>query len=121
MFLSIEEPIITEDSTFLDRLGLGGQTLLIGMLTVFAMLFVIYLAMIGMRAIFARKAPKTEKSDAAPEEKPIPASVPQSESTIPATQSDDCAIVAAITAAIASYTGKAPASFRVVSFKRRTR
>ena len=32
---------------------------------------------------------------------------------------DDCAIVAAIVAAISAHTGKAPTSFRVVSFKRR--
>ena len=55
MFLSIEEPIINEDSTFLERLGLGGETLLIGMLIVFAMLFVIYLALVAIRAILGRK------------------------------------------------------------------
>ena len=56
MFLSIDNPIITDESSFLDRLGLGGQTLLLGMVVVFAMLFVIYLCMVAMQAVFTRKS-----------------------------------------------------------------
>lgn len=121
MFLSIEEPIINEDSTFLDRLGLGGETLLIGMVIVFAMLFIIYLALIAIRAILGKKkdepaqqppVQETHLSDAAPQ------ITPSDNTTAPA--ADDRALVAAITAAIAAYTGEAPTSFRVVSFKKRT-
>ncbi len=119
MFLSIEEPIINEDSTFLERLGLGGETLLIGMLIVFAMLFVIYLALVAIRAILGRK-----KDEAAqPKEAQPLASAPAPQITqTPATAAqatDDRALVAAISAAIAAYTGEAPTSFRVVSFKKR--
>lgn len=121
MFLSIEEPIINEDSTFLDRLGLGGETLLIGMIIVFAMLFVIYLALVAIRAILGRKkdepaqqppVQETHLSNAAPQITPS--------DHIMAPAADDRALVAAITAAIAAYTGEAPTSFRVVSFKKRT-
>ena len=39
--------------------------------------------------------------------------------SVPDTQTSDEELVAAITVAIAAYTGDAPSSFRVVSFKKR--
>lgn len=119
MFLSIDNPIITDESSFLDRLGLGGQTLLLGMVVVFAMLFVIYLCMVAMQAVFTRKSPKTAKGTAS--EKPVETPEPAMQVTeaVPDTQTSDEQLVAAITAAIAAYTGDAPSSFRVVSFKKR--
>lgn len=120
MFLSIQEPIITEDSTFLERLGLGGETLLIGMIIVFAMLFVIYLALTAIRAILAGKR---NDSPEHPAEKEAASSavVPEAPAAVlpAAPQADDRALIAAITAAIAAYTGETPTSFRVVSFKKR--
>ena len=62
MFLSIDNPIITDESSFLDRLGLGGQTLLLGMVVVFAMLFVIYLCMVAMQAVFTRNPQKPQRT-----------------------------------------------------------
>lgn len=118
MFLSIENPIITDESSFLDRLGLGAQTLLIGMVVVFAMLFIIYLAMLAMQAVFAGKSKKA----AANTEKAAPADIaPPAAAEEPAADAgtDDLELVAAITAAVAAYTGDAPSSFRVVSFKKR--
>ena len=119
MFLSIDNPNITDESSFLDRLGLGGQTLLLGMVVVFAMLFVIYLCMVAMQAVFIRKSPKTAKGTAS--EKPVETPEPAMQVTeaVPDTQTSDEQLVAAITAAIAAYTGDAPSSFRVVSFKKR--
>lgn len=119
MFLSIDNPIITDESSFLDRLSLGGQTLLLGMAVVFAMLFVIYLCMIAMQAVFTRKSAKPAKSTAS--EKPVETPEPAMQVTesVPDTQTSDEQLVAAITAAIAAYTGDAPSSFRVVSFKKR--
>lgn len=117
MFLSIDNPIITDKSSFLDRLSLGGQTMLLGMIVVFAMLFVIYLCMIAMQAVFTRKSKKTAKDTVS--EKPVEAPAVQTIESVPDTQMSDTQLVAAITAAIAAYTGDAPSSFRVVSFKKR--
>lgn len=116
MFLSIDNPIITDESSFLDRFSLGGQTLLLGMVVVFAMLFVIYLCIVAMQAVFTRKSLKTAKDTAS--EKSAQAAMQATES-VPDTQTSDEELVAAITAAIAAYTGDAPSSFRVVSFKKR--
>ncbi len=113
MFLSIEEPVITENSSIFDRMGLGASTLLIGMLVVFAMLGIIFIALQIMRAVFKRnaiKAKKARNAEAAEAPVPVPA---------PAPASDDSAVVAAIIAAISAHTGKAPDTFRVVSFKKR--
>lgn len=116
LLLSIENPIITEDSSFLDRLGLGGQTLLVGMLVVFAMLFVIYLVMIALQAFFTKKK-NSHPTEAPASETQSP--IPNTPDPAPAISTNDTDIIAAITAAIAAYTDKSPSSFRVVSFKRR--
>lgn len=119
MFLSIDNPIITDESSFLDRLSLGGQTLLLGMIVVFAMLFVIYLCMSAMQAVFTRKQKKAVKDTASENHTEAPAPVVQTSEAVSDTQTSDAQLVAAITAAIAAYTGDAPSSFRVVSFKKR--
>jgi sodium pump decarboxylase gamma subunit len=112
-------PQITQDSSIFDRLALGGSTLLLGMVIVFAVLGIIFIALQIMRAVFtknATKAKNTEKSVQNVEEKteePAPVEAPA------VAPEDDCAIVAAIVAAISAYTGKAPEGFRVVSFKKR--
>ena len=120
MFLN-GTPAATEKSgldLFLDQ---GLSTLLIGMLVVFAILGIIFVALTIMRAIFkrdaikAKKARKAEEVSAQAEE--AAAIAIEAEETAPAT--DDSAIVAAIVAAISAYTGKAPEGFRVVSFKKR--
>ena len=110
---------ITKDSSVLDRLTLGGSTLLLGMAMVFAVLGIIFIALQIMRAAFTKNAPKAKKAEnavqnvAAKTEEPAPVAEPA------AAPEDDCAIVAAIVAAISAYTGKAPEGFRVVSFKKR--
>ena len=112
---------ITKDSSILDRLTLGGSTLLLGMAIVFAVLGIIFIALQIMRAVFtksaakakqATKAEKAVQNVAVESEEPAPAAAP-------AATTDDSAIVAAIVAAISAYTGKAPEGFRVVSFKKR--
>ena len=105
---------------FVDK---GLPTLLIGMLVVFAILGIIFLALQIMRAAFkknaikAKKARKAEKTDA-------PQATENSDESMepavaPETPADDGAIIAAIIAAISAHTGKAPEGFRVVSFKKR--
>ena len=118
-------PQITQESSFFDRLTLGGSTLLIGMVIVFAVLGIIFIALQIMRAVFtrnaikakqARKAAKAEKATQIPEVKKEAA--PAASAPV-APVADDAATVAAIIAAISAYTGKAPEGFRVVSFKKR--
>ena len=123
MFLNANEPMINENSTFLDKLGLGGSTLLIGMLVVFAVLGIIFVALQIMRAVFTKNAIKAKQARRAEEAQqkaaPAPAAVEESEPEAAAPASDDTAVIAAIVAAISAYTGKAPEGFRVVSFKKR--
>ncbi len=114
MFLSIENPIITSESSFLDRLGLGVETLLLGMIVVFAMLAIIFVCMLICQAVLVKKVNKIVEPE------PKVASAPAAAPAAPvAPAADDSAVVAAIVAAISAYTGSAPTSFRVVSFKRR--
>ena len=114
-------PQITADSSLLDRLTLGGSTLLLGMVLVFAVLAIIFFALQIMRAVFTKKSVKAQKAAKAEESaKPTEQPVAVAEEEIPAEAvADDGAIVAAIIAAISAHTGKAPEGFRVVSFKKR--
>ena len=110
---------ITKDSSILDRLTLGGSTLLLGMAIVFAVLGIIFIALQIMRAVFTKSAAKAKQATKA--EKAVQNVAVESEepAAAPAATTDDSAIVAAIVAAISAYTGKAPEGFRVVSFKKR--
>ena len=110
---------ITSESSIFERLKLGGSTLLLGMAMVFTVVGIIFLSLQIMRAVFTKNAAKAKKAEkavqnvAAKTEEPAPVAEPA------AAPEDDCAIVAAIVAAISAYTGKAPEGFRVVSFKKR--
>ena len=109
---------ITKDSSILDRLTLGGSTLLLGMAIVFAVLGIIFIALQIMRAVFTKNAAKAKQATKAEKAVQNVAVEPEEPAAAPAT-TDDSAIVAAIVAAISAYTGKAPEGFRVVSFKKR--
>ena len=116
-------PLITQDSSIFDRLKLGGSTLLLGMVIVFAVLGIIFIALQIMRAVFTKnavKAKKARKAEQIAQNTVAKPAEPASEAApVAAAPSDDAAIVAAIVAAISAYTGKAPEGFRVVSFKKR--
>lgn len=116
-------PQITQDSSIFDRLKLGGSTLLLGMVIVFAVLGIIFIALQIMRAVFTKnavKAKKARKAEQIAQNTVAKPAEPASEAApVAAAPSDDAAIVAAIVAAISAYTGKAPEGFRVVSFKKR--
>lgn len=124
MMLNQTTTIINENSTLLDKLSLGGQTLLLGMLAIFGILFIIYIAIKALGAIL-HPAPKTEKkaktieapapsAKPAPKAAPAPAAAPASVETA---ASNDNELVAVIAAAISAYTGEPVTKFRVVSFK----
>ena len=114
---------ITKDSSLLDRLSLGGSTLLLGMVIVFAVLGIIFIALEIMRSVFTKKAVTAKKAEGAKQEaqesaKPVEAIEEPVAAPAPA-PADEFAVVAAIVAAISAHTGKSPEAFRVVSFKKR--
>ncbi len=115
---------ITSESSIFDRLTLGGSTLLLGMIIVFSVLGIIFIALQIMRAVFTKNAVKAKKARKAEQaaqnaEAKAEAAAPVAPAPVVAAAADDGAIVAAIVAAISAYTGKAPEGFRVVSFKKR--
>lgn len=110
---------------FSEKLALSGEMLLKGMGTVFLVLAILWgiIALFSVFAGTAEKKPAPEKKPAAPakkaepkpEAKPAPAAAPA--------QTDDGALIAAITAAIEAYRAEEGLSglpYRVVSFKRKS-
>ena len=115
------DPQITPDSSILDRLTLGGSTLLLGMALVFAVLGIIFVALQIMRAVFTKQAIQAKEARKAEAEAQKAEVKTEDTALAPVAEApaDDSAVVAAIVAAISVYTGKAPEGFRVVSFKKR--
>jgi len=97
--------------SFGDILTFGGQMVLIGMATVFAVLCLLWLCLSVFKAVFAKN--NDRKKEASVEAMPAP--VEETE-----TLSDEGEIVAAIAAAIAMAESECEQTkFRVVSFKRK--
>ena len=98
-----------------NAVGIGLQTLGLGMLMVLGIIAILYIVLKILIPIFsAISGKKTEKTEVPAEpEVPVPAPV---QNTVAEDESDT---VAAIVAAIAAFEGKSPESFRVVSFKKR--
>lgn len=99
------------------KLAEGGKVLFLGMAVIFAMLAIIF-TVVKVISHFcyspANKPNESNRKTATPAAQAVSAN-----EAVPAPQADDEEeIVAAITAAISAYTGKAAGSFRVVSFKR---
>ena len=106
--------------------GLGIQTFLLGICTVFAVLAILWGCLEVFRYVFYT-IPEKKKAEAASAvtAPAAPAVEPETEA-VPAYSSDDGEIVAAIIAAItamrndeAAESGVAPGAFRVVSFRKR--
>ena len=101
-----------------DKLSIGGQVTLLGMGTVFAVLIVLWgmVELLHLILVGPTKKPKVTKiieettTPLTAEPETVPAPV--------APQTDDLALIAVITAAVAAASGSSPSSFRVVSFKR---
>lgn len=103
--------------------GHGIQTAILGILTVFAVLSLLWGCLEIFKYVFYTlpERRKNEASDA-PKAEPAPVPVPAPETTVYA--SDDGELVAAIMAAISAYRAEegAPATgFRVVSFRKKSR
>lgn len=102
--------------TFGEKLSTGLTVFALGMVTIFAVLAILWVILALFKVVFYReKKPETaKKATPAPVHVPAPASAPVAEN-------DDGALVAAITAAIAAYTADDESfagGFRVVSFRR---
>ena len=101
--------------SFGDRLAYAGRMTLIGMVTIFVALSILWLALVLFRrAIEYKTAPK--------ESKPVAPAAPAPAPVVAPASTNDGEIVAAITAAISLMLadengGKVP-NFRVVSFRR---
>ena len=99
-----------------NAIGIGLQTLGLGMGIVVSMLMllavVLYVVIPIFRKISERKTKKSK--DKAPAAETVKTAVDE---TVAEHENDE-ETVAAIIAAIAAYEGKAPEGFRVVSFKR---
>lgn len=107
--------------------GLGIQTFLLGMLTVFAVLSILWGCLEIFRYVFYT-VPERNKANGGdkPASEPVAPVVPVVTDPEPAVYSDDGEVVAAIIAAItamrseeAAESGVAPTAFRVVSFRKR--
>ena len=116
MVVATQESVETTAESVLsfgERVSEGLGTSLLGMVTIFVMLTVLFIMMKLMSAVFGKSGKKAEKS--------VPVTLPAKD-TVPvvvqAEAEDEEETVAAIVAAISAYTGSSPASFRVVSFKR---
>jgi len=105
--------------------GLGIQTFLLGMLTVFAVLSILWGCLEIFRYVFYTipERKKAEENGEQPVSAPVAPVVAEPE---PVVYSDDGEVVAAIIAAItamrneeAAESGVAPTAFRVVSFRKR--
>ncbi len=106
--------VLNNGLSFSEKASLSLKMILIGMGTVFSVLFIIWFFLTIFRLVMD-KAKKKNKA-------PVPAApvpVDGTEEAVP----DDGALIAAITAAITAYREEegvpAPSSFRVVSFEKR--
>ena len=116
----------TSASTMGEKLSIGGQVTLLGMGTVFAVLALLWGLVELLHLLlssFSGEKKKNASSPATPTVAPAPAPAPVAAAQAPAPAiqtgtTDDLAIIAVITAAIAASEGRDPSAFRVVSFQR---
>lgn len=106
---------------FAERMAYGGQVFVVGILTVFAVLTILWFVLVIFR-LFAYDIPAKRKAKAHKTKiVEVPAEAPAEVSPAPETQeSDGGELIAVITAAIEAYNSQSGSSlpFRVVSYKR---
>ena len=109
---------VSSDLTLSEKLNSILTTGIGGYLLVFVVLALIWFLLAIFGKAFEKKNEKPEKTE--PEIVPVePTPAPVATAAPVAPETDDAAVVAAIVAAISAYTGKAPAGFRVVSFRKK--
>lgn len=119
---------LAKTAPFSDRAGVAGIVTLQGMMTIFAVLAILWAAVEVMHAILHRSEPKekkpAEKKKAVQQKNDAPATndamIAAAIAAAMAASEDDGATVAAITAAISAMRAEegCTGGFRVVSFKR---
>ena len=119
-FLDANPDGLRELTTVGEKLSTGFTVMALGLATVFAVLALLMIVLYPFRIIFYREKKPEPKTTPAPAPKHIeaPAPVKAEPETV---NSDDGALISAITAAIAAYTSGDEAfasGFRVVSFRR---
>ena len=108
--LAMDVDVTKPLENFTDKLLYGGQMLLIGMITIFLVLGLIWFALTLLRLYFDKKKVKA-KVETAPKEAEVTKALPSN---------SDAEIIAAITAALAYAENETEdTKFRVVSFKKR--
>lgn len=120
----ITKVMLAADMNFGERLAYGAQVLIIGMMTVFLSLAILW-GVIAIFKIFMYDMPQKrakKKAEAALSAVPAaePAAVTSAESTVSESDNDNTELVAVITAAVAAYMAQDGSAlpFRVVSYKR---
>ncbi|MBQ9121458.1 MAG: OadG family protein [Clostridia bacterium] len=106
-----------------DRISMAVSMLLRGMGMVFFVLAVLWGILELFHVLVYRASSPKSKASQATKPAPVKKSVPEKAAApapapVSAPQTEDAALVAAITAAVAAYLEQSPATFRVVSFKR---
>lgn len=105
-------------TTVSEKISTGLTVLALGMVTVFAVLAILWALLALFKVIFYHEKKPAEAK--APKTAPAPAPAPAPAAT-PEPEIDNGALIAAITAAIAAYTADDASfagGFRVVSFRR---
>ena len=103
-------------STVSEKLAVGGEVTLRGMVTVFAVLILIWFLVEFLHLLLGEKTSSPKKSKKVVDNTPAPVvteTVTEETPSVP-----DYELIAVITAAVAAASGSSPNSFRVVSFKR---
>ena len=113
LLIAIDEVNTAEKlESFFDKLSYGGTMLLIGMLTVFAVLIVIMISLFAFKYFFHDMAKKNTPKKVV--------EAPAMQEPVYVAPNQDGEIIAAIAAAIAMAESESDGiKFRVVSFKRR--
>lgn len=111
------QPQITQDSTMIERITMGLETMAFGMIVIFAVLMLIW-GILELFHIAFHGVSKEKKAPAPKKVAPAPAPAPVAPQPVASPVQDDGALIAAITAAIAVAMQQPTTSFRVVSFKR---
>ena len=97
-----------------DKLTQGAVVAVIGILTVFVVLAILWGVLELMHLIFAPKTKKTAKPAAAPTQAPAPAVAP---APAPAAADDD-ELIAVLTAAVAACLGQPTNGLKITSYRR---
>lgn len=101
-----------------EKLAVGGEVTLRGIVTVFAVLILIWMLVEVLHLLLGDKTKTTKKAKETPVAEVVAAPEVATPIAEEASATPDYELIAVITAAVAAASGSSPNSFRVVSFKR---